>query len=177
MLVRPQLERMPYQPVEEWDVEEVCIWLACIGLANKADRFREEGVDGALLSDLDEGELTEDLDLTVSEAAKVERCLDFSRRLVGAKKDADAQGGQEEKFRSLKMKVRDLECQLEEKKLELDSLTGASEDATVAKGSGPTVELSGPKSSAERFQELEAMKPQLSQSEYEIKRKEILDTL
>ena len=63
------------QPVpkcrKNWSVEEVVAWLGTLSLPHLADRFRENGVDGELLSATSKEELISELGLTPLQAKKV----------------------------------------------------------------------------------------------------------
>ena len=52
-------------------MEDVCAWLATLSLGHLAPRFRDNGVDGAFLSELTEDEMTSELGLTKLQAKKV----------------------------------------------------------------------------------------------------------
>lgn len=50
--------------VDTWDLDEVCIWLNCIGLGDKVDSFRENTIDGDSLLSLTVDDLSEELGLS-----------------------------------------------------------------------------------------------------------------
>mmetsp|Transcript_17524 Transcript_17524/g.46663 ORF Transcript_17524/g.46663 Transcript_17524/m.46663 type:complete len:248 (+) Transcript_17524:141-884(+) len=66
---------MTFKQVASYDIDEVCIWLNCIGLGGKADAFRQNAVDGATLVSLTPEDLRGDLNLTSLQAKKFEQSL------------------------------------------------------------------------------------------------------
>lgn len=131
--------------MEEWDVDEVCVWLNAIGLGAKAGPFRDEAVDGALLVDLTEKELQDDLYLTKLQIKKYCQNLELAQREIKASRDPAASENLGEKVKILELKVSDLEAQLEEKnatikeledkKLELDASSAAVASAAASEPS------------------------------------------
>ena len=61
----------PVKTRKDWSVQDVCSWLDSLSLGHVAQRFRDNGVDGAFLSDLAEEELMAELGLTKLQAKKV----------------------------------------------------------------------------------------------------------
>ena len=55
----------------EWSVDEVAAWLHSLALGHVTERFRENAVDGAFLSELALDELVTELGLTRLQAKKV----------------------------------------------------------------------------------------------------------
>lgn len=68
--------------IEHYDVDEVAIWLGCIGLSPKVSQFRENGIDGKMLVTLTDDELQQDLGLTRLQAKKVFQQIDFTKELT-----------------------------------------------------------------------------------------------
>merc|ERR1712060_114453 len=62
-------------PASSWNVAEVIEFLESLGFAHVVDGFRENGVDGEMLSGLSEEELVEELKLTKLQAKKVRQRL------------------------------------------------------------------------------------------------------
>jgi len=54
-----------------WSVDHVLRWLGSLSLGHLGERFRENGVDGAFLSELELEELVSELGLTTLQAKKV----------------------------------------------------------------------------------------------------------
>lgn len=89
--------------IDSFDVEEVAIWLQCIGLGSYAGDFRANGVDGGLLLDLSLSDLTTDLGLSSLQAKKVLRQIDFTKSLSSSADSA--------RVAELEKKVADLEAE------------------------------------------------------------------
>ena len=103
---------MPKQ-VNEWDVDEVAIWLNCIGLSDKVTPFRENTVDGETLIDLSVDDLVKELGLTSLQAKKVLRLL----------RSAEGGGdGDSEQSKELEAEVASLKQQLGEKDRKIQEL-------------------------------------------------------
>eukprot|EP00187_Rhodella_violacea_P010693 CAMPEP_0174893984 /NCGR_PEP_ID=MMETSP0167-20121228/8692_1 /TAXON_ID=38298 /ORGANISM="Rhodella maculata, Strain CCMP736" /LENGTH=251 /DNA_ID=CAMNT_0016132939 /DNA_START=40 /DNA_END=795 /DNA_ORIENTATION=- len=66
---------MSFKQVASYDIDEVCIWLNCIGLGSKVNAFRENAVCGAMLVTLTPEDLCGDLRLTSLQAKKFEKSL------------------------------------------------------------------------------------------------------
>jgi hypothetical protein len=96
--------------VEHYDVNEVAIWLNCIGLSSKVDAFIENGVDGEMLVALTADELTQDLGLSGLQAKKIGQQLEFTKELTDACNSAgegDGGGGADKAY------VKELEAEVE----------------------------------------------------------------
>eukprot|EP00542_Grammatophora_oceanica_P011757 CAMPEP_0194046512 /NCGR_PEP_ID=MMETSP0009_2-20130614/21388_1 /TAXON_ID=210454 /ORGANISM="Grammatophora oceanica, Strain CCMP 410" /LENGTH=189 /DNA_ID=CAMNT_0038691831 /DNA_START=31 /DNA_END=600 /DNA_ORIENTATION=+ len=61
--------------IKDYDVDEVCIFLSCIGLGTKVEPFRENAVDGDMFTTLSHEDLTGDLGLSNLQAKKVLRAV------------------------------------------------------------------------------------------------------
>ena len=68
---------MAPKPVSQWSVDNVCTWLSAIGLGSKAAPFKDNAVDGSLLSTLSAEDLSADLGLSNIQAKKVLHELEF----------------------------------------------------------------------------------------------------
>ena len=75
---------MSPKPIENYSVDEVAIWLNCIGLGNKVRSFKENSVDGLMLVNLSEQEMVRDLGLTHLQAKKVQQQLDFTKDITSS---------------------------------------------------------------------------------------------
>lgn len=78
--------------LENYDVDEVAIWLSCIGLGPKVSQFRENGIDGNMLVTLTDVELEQDLGLTRLQAKKVLQQIDFTKELVAGDRTSNDEG-------------------------------------------------------------------------------------
>jgi len=108
--------------IKEYDVDEVAIWLNCIGLGAHIGPFRDIAVDGDMLTSLTLEDLTGDLGLSHLQAKKLLHSLEFTVGLTGG---GGAGGGGDDAA----AKVKELEAenaQLKEENAKLKaSLQGA----------------------------------------------------
>lgn len=58
-------------PANAWDVEEVVKYMECLGLSHRADKFREDAIDGEMLCSLSEEDLISEVGLSKLQARKV----------------------------------------------------------------------------------------------------------
>lgn len=109
---------MAPKPIEQWDVDEVSIWLNSIGLGEKVDPFRENSVDGDLLLTLTDEDLKGDLGLTNLQAKKVKRSIEFTKSLESQEASSGSGGGDDElaaKVEQLELEAKELRERLVEK--------------------------------------------------------------
>ena len=133
--------------IESWDLDEVCIWLNCIGLGEKVDPFRENTVDGETLTSLSNDDLTAELGLTNLQAKKVLRQIDETKEMIalregsGAPAAAAGDGGDSEE---LQLEIQQLKDKLEAKDATIASLEeeNGSLKGEVEKLQGQLEELS-----------------------------------
>lgn len=99
---------------KDFTVDEVCIWLAAIGLGAKAPDFRNQQVDGGLLVMFGTAEFA-DLGVSAVDAMKIQRALAFANELAGSKNDVneDRVKELEEENARLKREVDILKHQLD----------------------------------------------------------------
>lgn len=114
---------MPGKEPEDYDLDEVCLFLNAIGLDSKVEAFRANAVDGPMLVGLEDGDFKE-LGLTGLQAKKVKKYVEFSKELAyeqgggeggGADAAASAQRIQELEAENVKLKdqVAELKSVLE----------------------------------------------------------------
>ena len=70
------------KPLSSYSIDEVAIWISCIGLSDKSVPFRDNAIDGGMLVTLTFEDLTGDLGLTALQAKKVQRSIEFTLGLV-----------------------------------------------------------------------------------------------
>lgn len=111
---------MHSKPIEQWSVDEVAIWLLCIGLGEKVERFKENEVAGTELSDLTSEELTDGLGLDHLQAKKLILSRDFTKsvsnleRLAAEMKTVELEkAGLEDQLVAKNETIRQLENQPE----------------------------------------------------------------
>jgi hypothetical protein len=80
---------MPFKELRHYDVDDVAIWLGCIGLGTKAEAFREHAVDGDMLLTLTTEDLTGDLDMSNLQARKVLTSIESTKEIIEAHSLAD----------------------------------------------------------------------------------------
>jgi uncharacterized protein YdcH (DUF465 family) len=68
----------------EYTIDEVAIWLGCIGLGEKVAPFRENAIDGAMLVTLSKEDLTGDLGLSNLQTKKVLNSLESTKQITGS---------------------------------------------------------------------------------------------
>jgi hypothetical protein len=96
---------------EEYTIDEVCIWLNCIGLGTKVDPFRENAVDGNMLVTLTTEDLTGDLGLSNLQAKKVVASIESTKEITASGGGGDS-GAWEATVDSLTKENADLKAQL-----------------------------------------------------------------
>mmetsp|Transcript_7689 Transcript_7689/g.21399 ORF Transcript_7689/g.21399 Transcript_7689/m.21399 type:complete len:189 (-) Transcript_7689:147-713(-) len=100
--------------IETFDIEDVCLWVFAIGLGEKADAFRENAVDGAMLLTLGDTDFAE-LGLSSLQGKKVLSSIGKTKALYA--ESGNGGGGaeiaalQQENAR-LKARIAELEGQL-----------------------------------------------------------------
>lgn len=67
--------------IQEFTVEEVCMWLVAIGLGSKQDPFKDNAVDGKLLVELSDDDMKNDLSLSNLQVKKVRTSIEFCKDL------------------------------------------------------------------------------------------------
>jgi hypothetical protein len=107
-------EQTMLDPMNSWDSDEVAIWLNCIGLANKVDVFRENGVDGNLLLSLEVEDLTGDLGFSNLQAKKVLQRITFTTELQDmleekGQSSGESGGADAEEMVALESRLEDME--------------------------------------------------------------------
>jgi len=102
---------MPKDP-QEYSVDEVSIWLAAIGLGDKAEAFKENAVDGAMLCTLETEDFSE-LGLTSLQGKKVQRSLETTKEMFSAGGDPEALAALQKEVAALKEENAALKAQLE----------------------------------------------------------------
>ena len=109
--------------IESWDLDEVCIWLNCIGLGEKVDPFRENTVDGETLTSLSNEDLTAELGLTNLQANKVLRQIDETKEMISLREgSALAASGESHNNEELQVEIQQLKDKLEAKDANIASL-------------------------------------------------------
>jgi hypothetical protein len=110
--------------IKDYDVDEVAIWLNCIGLGDHAGPFRENDIDGKLLASLTSEDLTGDLGLSHLQAKKLQRHLEFTTELTGG--GGGAQGDE------AAAKIKELDAEVAQLKEENAQLKAATQDHKAA---------------------------------------------
>lgn len=127
--------------VETWDLDEVCIWLKCIGLGEKTEPFRENTVDGESLLSLAQEDLTSELGLSNLQAKKVLRNLKETSEIL-ALQDKEAPGGGDDgsattlELQQMKDKLEAKEASLAELKEKIAALEAENADLKAAAKAG-----------------------------------------
>lgn len=130
---------MVEKSIKEWSVDEVCIWLNCIGLGEKVDSFRGNTVDGETLLSLSVEDMTGELGLTNLQAKKVVRLLTTTQEMLsidagGAVSDASSKEAVEEleeQIKNLKLEIEAKERKIKEQEQEIKRLSAANEAVPV----------------------------------------------
>jgi hypothetical protein len=97
---------------EEYTIDEVAIWLNCIGLGEKVDPFRENAVDGAMLVTLNKEDLTGDLGLSSLQAKKVMNSVESTTEITGEGGGGDATAEQKAFVEKLMQENAQLKAEL-----------------------------------------------------------------
>lgn len=107
--------------VASWDINEVSIWLHCIGLSVKVEIFRKNSIDGETLLTLTEEDFISDLGLNGFDAKAIKNCLANTHQVL-------ATGTKNSKSRT-RLKIEELEkhisyykCKEVSKQTKLDEL-------------------------------------------------------
>lgn len=56
---------------KQWEIDDVCQYLARLGLGHVEAKFRENAIDGEMLAELNEADMQSELGLTLLQARKV----------------------------------------------------------------------------------------------------------
>ena len=126
---------MAPEPLKQWSTDDVITWLCAIGLGDKADAFKENAVDGNLLSSLSKEDLTGDLGLSSLQAKKVLLEMDFINGLTsgGGGGGADPEEIQrlQQELQEKDAKIADLEAMLQAMKPTSCSRPGSQVSTTA----------------------------------------------
>ena len=95
-------------PIKTWDIDEVAIWLNCIGLSSKVDVFRANAVDGDLLVSLTMADLTGDLELSNLQAKKLLQRIETTRDMHELLKGKGGDGNNED-MAALESRLEEME--------------------------------------------------------------------
>jgi len=99
--------------VTEWSVDDVVIWLKCLGFAEKSGPFQEEEIAGDIILTLTGEELSEDLGLTKLQAKRAVRSIAFMKFL--AESGIDKIEDNEKKVEDLRINYEGLKRQYYDK--------------------------------------------------------------
>lgn len=149
------MEAVTIKSPDTFTEEEVWQFLKALDLSDHIESFRHNAVDGPLLVTLTFDDLTEEIGVSMGEAEKVLRMVNFGRDLVGGLTSNDPRvQSLEAENEGLRMEIADLEKEIRYLKGEpsWDSnvtysgpATAASNPATLAPADAPTpISLSSP---------------------------------
>lgn len=111
---------MAPEPLQQWSSDDVVTWLCAIGLGSKADAFKDNAVDGSLLSSLTKEDLTSDLGLSGLQAKKVLLEMDFINGLTSGEGGG---GADPEEMNRLQEELQAKDATIAQLRAELDALT------------------------------------------------------
>ena len=109
-------------PIKTCDIDEVAIWLNCIGLSSKVDVFRKNAVNGYLLDSLITMEaLTVYLEFSNSEAKELMQRIETTRDMQELLKGKGGDGNNEDmavlesRLKEMELENKELSNQISEK--------------------------------------------------------------
>jgi uncharacterized sporulation protein YeaH/YhbH (DUF444 family) len=127
--------------IKEWSVDEVCIWLNCIGLGEKVDAFRDNTVDGETLLSLSIEDMTGELGLSNLQAKKVIRMLTTTQEILSIDAGGlESDKGSKEAVQELEDQIRRLKLDLEAKEKKIKDQEQEIRRLTTTKESVPVVQ-------------------------------------
>lgn len=127
--------------IKEWSVDEVCIWLNCIGLGEKVDSFRDNTVDGETLLSLSIEDMTGELGLSNLQAKKVIRMVTTTQEMLSIDAGGlESDKGSKEAMQELEDQIRHLELKLEAKEKKIKEQEQEIRRLTATKEAVPVVQ-------------------------------------
>ena len=103
---------MPGKHPKDYSVDEVCLWLFAIDLGDKADAFRNAGIDGGFLVKL-ESEDFKELGLSSLQGKKVLRSIETSAEMATGGGGGGDTAALEERIRVLEQEHARLQAELD----------------------------------------------------------------
>eukprot|EP00586_Coscinodiscus_wailesii_P012867 CAMPEP_0172492862 /NCGR_PEP_ID=MMETSP1066-20121228/24118_1 /TAXON_ID=671091 /ORGANISM="Coscinodiscus wailesii, Strain CCMP2513" /LENGTH=193 /DNA_ID=CAMNT_0013262703 /DNA_START=67 /DNA_END=648 /DNA_ORIENTATION=- len=134
--------------IDQWDVNEVAVWLHCIGLGNYTDSFLENTVDGGMLLELNMDDLRDELGLSRLQAKKLLRTLKFTKNVTDSP-SGEEEEEEEEDIETLTEKVDTLTEENEGLRATVEELEAAQTEIRDRLG-----ELEGEEGLNERLEEM-----------------------